>query len=196
VPADIARYVEENGAPTMIVLQYEISEEALHEAFRVAREAYVPILFNYAPARGLVKKINPGINCGIVVNESEASSLTGVQVSDAASAFEAGRELRNSGYRFSIVTLGTLGACIVSADGEVHVPAIRAVSVDSTAAGDTFCGALASALVEGKDLIRAVQFATAAASLCVERAGAQPSIPYRPEIERRLASEEDWLAFG
>ncbi|MGD0469997.1 MAG: ribokinase [Terriglobales bacterium] len=188
-PKDIVRCVHGIADLAMIVLQYEISEAALHEAFRVANLAEVPVLFNYAPARSLKHAVVQGTNCGIVVNESEAAALSGVQVFDTVSAFQSARSLRVLGYKFAIVTLGELGACLVSDEAEAHIPAIPVTAVDSTAAGDTFCGALATSLVEGTSLLDAVRFATAAASLCVQRVGAQPSIPHKLDIDKALGTE-------
>jgi ribokinase len=176
---------------SMIVLQYEIGEATLHAAFQAAQQAGIPILFNYAPARSLTNAIVPGVNCGIVVNENEASALSSVQVVDRASAFAAAHKLRSDGYKFAIVTLGANGACLLSEDGEMHLPAVPVASVDSTAAGDCFCGALAAAVAEGASLPDAARFATAAAALCVQKAGAQPSIPTRHEIDR-LMDELHW----
>jgi ribokinase len=75
------------------------------------------------------------------------------------------------------------------AEGGFHAPAIPSQAVDTTAAGDTYCGALAEALVEGKSMHEAVRFANAAAALCVRRAGAQPSIPLRAEIQALIETE-------
>jgi ribokinase len=86
------------------------------------------------------------------------------------------------------VTLGSGGSCVNAAEGEFHVPAIPSKAVDTTAAGDTYCGALAEALVEGKSMLESVSFATTAAALWVRRAGAQPSIPLG-EIRRLIESE-------
>jgi ribokinase len=168
---------------SMILLQCEIPERTLHAALLAANEAGVPVLFNYAPARTLMRALVPGPNCGIVVNEIEASTLTGVLVEESVSAFKSARELRQRGYKFVIVTLGAQGACLTSGDGEWYIPAIPVNAVDSTAAGDSFCGALAAAMAEGHALHDAVRFATVAASLCVQRSGAQPSIPHRQDID-------------
>jgi ribokinase len=186
-PEEVVRCIYGIADLAMLVLQYEISEASLHEAFRVANLVEVPLLFNYAPARSFKNGVVPGKNCGIVVNESEAAALSGVQVVDTDSAFQSGRSLRSLGYKFAIVTLGELGACLVSDGAESYVPAIPVTAVDSTAAGDTFCGALAASLVEGNSLLDSCRFATAAASLCVQRVGAQPSIPHKIDIDTALA---------
>jgi len=170
----------------MLMVQCEIPEATLVTALSIAREQGLPVLLNYAPARQLAQSLAISPRTGIVVNELEASSITNVVVNDSTSAFEAARSLRGEGYSFAVVTLGAGGACCCSANGEDRVPAIAVEAVDTTAAGDTFCGALAVALAEGRPLTAGIRFATAAAALCVQRAGAQPSIPYRDEIERML----------
>ena len=75
---------------------------------------------------------------------------------------------------------------MLNEDIEQHVPAFKVKAVDTTAAGDTYCGALATALVEGQDLVSAVQFASAAAAIAVTRLGAQISVPTRDEIQKML----------
>jgi ribokinase len=173
---------------SMILLQYEIPERTIHAALRAAEEAGIPVLFNHAPAKVPASAIVPGANCGIVVNEIEASMLTDMRVLDPEAAFVSAHKLHQLGFTFAIVTLGKQGACLVSDQDRSYIPAIEVVAVDTTAAGDCFCGALAAALVEGLSLPAALQFANVASSLCVQRAGAQPSIPYRAEINQAMAT--------
>ncbi len=166
-----------------LLLQFEIAEETLHAALAAAAAARLPVLLNYAPARAMTRSLTPSLNVALLVNELEAESITGLAVRDSASAMAAARVLYSRGFRFAIVTIGAQGACLASPEGELHVPALAVTAVDSTAAGDTFCGALAVALAEGGSLTDAARFATAAASISVQRAGAQPSIPRRDEID-------------
>jgi ribokinase len=87
-----------------------------------------------------------------------------------------------------IVTLGARGAYVANADRRQLVSGFKVEAVDTTAAGDTFNGALAVALAEGQSLDKAVRFANAAGAISVTRIGAQPSAPKRDEIEKFLAS--------
>jgi ribokinase len=110
-------------------------------------------------------------------------------VTDVESAQATARELLKLGAGTAIVTLGETGSVVASGEtgGEAtHVPAFPVEAVDTTAAGDTYCGCLVAALAEGKRLTEAVRFAGAAAALCVQKLGAQPSTPWRQEIDAFL----------
>jgi ribokinase len=103
-------------------------------------------------------------------------------------AAEAAAWMRGQGVGTAIITLGAKGAYIDGPGFRGLVPAFPVPATDTTAAGDTFCGALAAAVVEGRALPEAARFAAAAAALCVTRLGAQASIPLRSEIEKLLAA--------
>lgn len=169
----------------MLVMQLEIPVDTTRTTLALAEKAGVPVLFNYAPARTCHLPVSSQMT-GLVVNEIEASELSGLSVSNRAQALAAARKLKARGPRFVIVTLGRHGACVVGGNEVFHVPAFPVKPVDSTAAGDTYCGALAVALVEGRPLAEASTFAAAAAAISVTRAGAQPSIPTRTHIQRFL----------
>lgn len=185
-PEHVAACMDGIANLSMILLQYEIPERTIHAALRAAEKVAVPVLFNHAPARMPVATIVPGPNCGIVVNEIEASMLTDMRVLSREAAFVSAQKLRKLGFTFAIVTLGERGACLVSEHERLHIPAIEVSAVDTTAAGDCFCGALAAALIERRSLAAALQFANVAASLCVQRTGAQPSIPHLAEINEAM----------
>ena len=106
-----------------------------------------------------------------------------MQVENEADAEVAAQKLVNNGVEKVIITLGSKGAFVTTKTEKVSVPAFKVEAVDTTAAGDTFCGAFAVALVEGKSLKDALQFASAAAAISVTRIGAQPSAPTREEID-------------
>ena len=116
-------------------------------------------------------------------NELEAELLSGVKVTDQASAQKAAIALRNKGVSIVIITMGSQGAYVLSDDLDELVPAIPAKVVDTTAAGDTFNGALVVALNEGQNLKAAIQFANRAAAYSVGILGAQSSAPLRKDIE-------------
>ena len=117
----------------------------------------------------------------------EAGFLAGIPVENETDAENAAQKLVNSGVEKVIITLGSKGAFVVTKTEKVMVPAFKVKAVDTTAAGDIFCGAFAVALVEGKSLKDSLQFASAAAAISVTRMGAQPSAPTRGEIDKFLA---------
>ncbi len=189
-PAHITENAELIGSAAYLILQREIPVDTTRAVLELAASADVPVLFNFAPVRVDDVPVSPAMT-GLVVNENEASALTGVSVTDADSARAAGEILLTQGPRFVVVTLGAEGAYVLDTGGYRElIPAFRVTPVDTTAAGDTFCGVLAVALSEGGTLADACRFASAASALSVMKTGAQPSIPYRAEIEGLLARAE------
>jgi ribokinase len=108
--------------------------------------------------------------------------LSGIQVSGLDTAKEAAKQIYHMGVKNVVITMGSLGAVVYSGADYHLVPAHAVQTVDSTAAGDVFNGALAVSLSEGKELLAAVKFACEAAAISVTRLGAQSSIPYRNEL--------------
>jgi len=168
-------------AAAMLVVQLEVPMAAVGAAVARAHRAGVPVLMNPAAAQALPSALWPQIDI-LVVNEGEAAMLAGLPVVDPASAEAAGAALRSRGPARLLVTLGSQGVVVVDAAGARHATARPVRAVDTTAAGDTFIGALAAALCEGAPLDDAVALGQAAAALCVTRHGAQASIPHRHEI--------------
>lgn len=111
--------------------------------------------------------------------------ISGVQVSDIESAINAGKIIREMGVKNVVITMGSQGAVVCQQSGCRVLPAPEMKAIDTTAAGDTFNGALAVALSENKPLEAAVAFACEAAAISVTRFGAQSSIPHRNEIITR-----------
>jgi ribokinase len=166
----------------MIVMQYEIPEESIRHVIDLANKLGIPVMFNFAPARKFDLSYIPKVNI-LVLNEVEAGFLAQMHVDNEQDAERAARKLISKGVEKVIITLGSKGAFMMTKDEKVQVPAFKVDAVDTTAAGDTFCGALAVAMVEGKSLKESLQFASAAAAISVTRMGAQPSAPKRKEIE-------------
>jgi ribokinase len=169
----------------MIVMQYEIPEETIKYVIDLANRKNIPVLWNCAPARAFDSSYIPKINI-LVLNEVEAGFLAGVPVENETDAEKAAQKLVDSGVEKVIITLGSKGAFVVTKTEKVSVRAFKVEAVDTTAAGDTFCGTFAVAFAEGKSLKEALQFASAAAAISVTRIGAQPSAPTRMEIEAFL----------
>jgi len=122
----------------------------------------------------------------LVVNETEAAFLCGQRVETDEEITLAALKLREMGAELVIITLGKRGAFALTASQKVSVPAFKVEAVDTTSAGDVFCGSFAVAQIEGKSLTDSLRFASAASAICVTRMGAQPSAPGRKEIDEFL----------
>ena len=180
-PADIDAHAARIGGAAMLVLQLEVPMPVVQRAIGIAHAAGVPVLLNPGPASPLPEAVWSQIDI-LVPNESEATLLSGVEVSDATSAYAAAKVFRQRGVKCVLITLGANGVAVVDDGGERHLPAHVVKAVDTTAAGDTFIGGISAGLVEGMPIDDAVALGQRASALCVTRHGAQPSIPYRREI--------------
>jgi len=170
-----------------LLLQFEIPEESVRRSLQIAREHGTPVVWNLAPMRSRPDRLLRDVRL-VVVNETEAELITGVPVGGTDSAGDAARSIIDLGAKAAIVTLGRRGSVIATGSDSSHVPAFAASAVDTTAAGDTYCGCLVCALAEGMDLLEAIRFASAGAAISVGRLGAQPSVPWRSEIDDFLSS--------
>jgi len=179
---DVSAARVEFETANVLLLQLETPIETVRFASRSAREMGVMVILNPAPARAL----DDDLLCNVTVltpNESEAGLLTGVSITDDASAEEAARRLKQRGVENVIITLGAKGALVVNEDSAQLVPSKVVQAVDTTAAGDAFNGALAFALAKGKPIMEAVRFANLAGALSATRMGAQPSMPTLKELK-------------
>jgi len=182
-PADVKKAARVIRSAALLVAQLETPLATVTAAVDVAVKAGVPIILNPAPARPLPNSLLERITF-LTPNETEAELLTGIKVTDEAAAAKACSTLRSRGVGTVILTLGSRGAFLADLDGQRLVPGFKVKTVDSTAAGDVFNGALGVALAEGRTVPDAVRFANAAAALSVTRLGAQPSAPTRADIEK------------
>lgn len=188
-PAKIDEALPVINQAAMIVMQYEIPEETIKHVIDLANQKNIPVMWNCAPARAFDTSYIPKINI-LVLNEVEAGFLAGMPVENQSDAEKAAIKLVAKGVEKVIITLGSQGAFVVTKNEKVSVPSYKVDAIDTTAAGDTFCGAFAVALVEAKSLKEALQFASAAAAISVTRMGAQPSAPKRAEIDEFLKENE------
>ena len=145
----------------------------------------VKVVLNPAPARHLSDQLLKQISI-ITPNESEAEHLTGIPINNFEDAKKAARILLKKGVETVLITLGKKGTLLTTHNTSELIPAFEVDTVDTTAAGDVFNGALATAISEGMSLKEAIRFANAAAAISVTRLGAQPSAPKREEIEHFL----------
>ena len=170
--------IEESDA---LLLQLEIPLETVFAAIDIAHGMGKPVFLTPAPAAALPKELYAKIDY-LLPNEGESSALLGRGIVSDEDVCWALNQFRALGVAKPVITLGERGVGLFL-EGEPRIlPAYRVQSVDTTAAGDTFTGALASAIVNGMELNEAVDFAQRAAAICVTRPGAQNAIPTREEV--------------
>ena len=171
-----------------LLMQLESPVESVLAAARIAQQNQTTVALNPAPARQLSDELLALVDI-VTPNETEAEKLTGIAVSSDEDAARAARVLHDKGIRTVIITLGSRGVwASVNGEGK-RVPGFKVKAIDTIAAGDTFNGALMTALLEEKPLDEAIRFAHASAAIAVTRKGAQPSVPWRNEIDDFLAQQ-------
>ncbi|OCQ54533.1 Ribokinase [Photorhabdus australis subsp. thailandensis] len=173
-----------------LLIQLESPLETVQLAVETARQNNTKVILNPAPAQKLSDQLLSLVDI-ITPNETEVEYLTGITVKNNSDAEKAAQVLHDKGIETVIITLGSCGVWL-SEKGQKGkiVPGFKVKAVDTIAAGDTFNGALVTALLEGKVMLSAVRFAHSAAAIAVTRQGAQPSIPWRNEIEAFLTEQD------
>jgi len=180
LPADIEKVKDFHDAK-MILVQLEIPIQTIEYIATLAKSNHQKLIINPAPAQKLSDELLNRLFL-ITPNETEASILTGVKVEDERTASEAAILFLNKGVQNVIITLGSQGAFFQNHRLKIKIDAPLVKVMDTTAAGDTFNGAISVALTENMDWERAIRFAIRAASISVTRIGAQSSVPYRTEM--------------
>ena len=166
----------------IILLQYEIPIKIIEYIIQKAIYFKKKVVLNPAPAEKIKDEYLNDLYI-ITPNETEAEKLTGVKIIDDKSTLHAADLLLEKGIQVVIITLGEKGALVKSKNICEFISSPKVKAIDTTAAGDTFNGALVVLLSEGRDILTATKLACQAASLSVTRFGAQASIPYRRELE-------------
>jgi ribokinase len=188
-PADINKASDEIESSDLVLMQLEIPIETVEYVAEMASKKGIKVILNPAPARALSNDLLKHLYI-IIPNKNEAEILSGIKVTDIESAKQAASIISAKGVDIVVITLGSQGALIKEYDEYQFVEAFKVDAVDTTAAGDTFCGALCVGLSEGKSIPDAVKMAARAAALTVTRMGAQTSIPYRSELSSLLDVEQ------
>ncbi len=182
IEADLAQIADAE----YLLVQLETPLDGVEKALQVAKQAGTQVILNPAPALALPAELLRCVDI-ITPNETEAQVLTGITVSDSASAQQAADVLHAQGVAIVMITLGAQGVWLSEQGHGELIPGFRVEATDTTAAGDTFNGAFVTGLIEGMSLQSAVKFAHAAAAISVTRFGAQTSIPARAEVDDFLA---------
>ncbi len=169
-----------------LVLQLEIPLETVKQLIIAGHSAGIPVILNLAPAQALPKEILRQLSV-LVVNESEATLLSGQRVETLEDAQIVATVLHSYGIPTVVVTLGSRGALLVTADSagkvqRIYQAAPKVQVLDTTAAGDCFVGALTVALTEGQRPEESLRFAVHASALKVTKFGAQSGLPTREEV--------------
>lgn len=164
-----------------VLMQLEIPIPTVEYIASLAIDKQKKVILNPAPAAKLSDELLSKLYI-ITPNETEAELLTGIKVTDEQSALKAATLLHEKGVEIIIITMGSAGAFVLKNGHYEIINTIKVDAIDTTAAGDTFNGALAVALSEGMAIRDAIAFANKAAAISVTRIGAQASVPFRYEI--------------
>ena len=181
-PEHVAAALRDLTGDDVCVASFEIPDEAVAAAGRAASGQGATLVVNPSPPRPLGRDVLAAEPL-VVLNTGELERLTGESEPAPGAAV-----LLGEGCSTVVVTLGSDGAHLASADVEVAVPAYRAEAVDTTGAGDTFSGLLAAGLDAGSGLTEAARRAAAGAALSTERTGARTGMPARAAIDRLVKS--------
>ncbi|MEF1255428.1 MULTISPECIES: ribokinase [unclassified Vibrio] len=173
-----------------LLMQLETPMCGIEKAASVAKSAATNVILNPAPARELSDQLLACVDV-ITPNETEAEVLTGITVTDDESAQEAANALHRKGIEIVLITLGAKGVWLSENGRGELISGFKVDATDTTAAGDTFNGALVTGLLEDLPLKSAIKFAHAAAAISVTRFGAQTSIPTREEVDTFLAEHSE-----
>jgi len=189
-PAEVEAAAPAIRATSVFLAQLELPLDTVAAGLRIARDAGVTTILNPAPAPASLPDELDELICladYFIPNETEAAILTGLPVLSIDQAERAADALLGRGARNVILTLGARGSLLRSAGESTLIPAFNAGPVlETTGAGDAFCGAFAAALASGQSAAGAARFASAAAGISVTRPGTAPSMPHRAEIEALL----------
>lgn len=172
----------------VLLAQLESPLAQVEIVFEQAKNSGFFTILNPAPAQVISPEFARNIDL-LVPNQFEAEFLTGVEVVDIKSATDAAWIIRRTGVGNVLITLGKDGALLLANHESIFFPPFKVTAIDTTAAGDAFCGALAAQLSKGLSLTDSIPFACAAGALATTKIGATPSLPSKVEISSLVDSQ-------
>jgi ribokinase len=187
-PDYIVKVEDDIAHADIIVLQMEVPYDTVKTVCSLAKKYKKKVILNVAPARKLDEEILKNADI-LVINENEAETISGEKIKTVGKEAVI-EKLIAMGASTVILTLGKEGCLLKNGQIEISKEAFEVDALDTTAAGDTFCGALAARLSKGENWDDILTFATAASALCVTRMGAQPSVPDKKEVLRFLKEKK------
>ena len=185
---DITKFQQVILSSDLLLLQLEVPLDTVKTALKLAKSAQKMTILNPAPAVELDREILSHTDI-LTPNETELEQLSGEKTDTLENIQLAGKSLLDKGAKDIVVTLGEKGCMHIHKGGVKHYPAYKVKAVDTTAAGDSFNGALAVSLSQGKSMEEAIAFAMKIGAMTVTKEGAQTSLPWAKEIDLF----EDWL---
>lgn len=184
---DVQRFLPAVRKSQAVLLQLEIPVKTVYYSVQLAKKKKKQVILNPAPARELPETL---LRCCdvLIPNEQELGVLARTKLRKMDDVVYAAKSLVKKGAKEVIVTLGDKGALRVNERTQKFFKAFHVKAVDTTACGDAFCAAFTVARCEGMPMEKSILFACAAGALTATKAGAQPSLPYRRDVERLLKS--------
>ncbi|MEI8131188.1 MAG: ribokinase [Leptolinea sp.] len=182
-PADVEKARSLITRSDMVLMQLENPIDTVLFAAGIAKSAGVPVLLNPAPARPLPDELLSLITI-LTPNETEAEMLTGCNVADTVSALQAARILLGKNIHSVVLTLGDRGALLAEKNRSIQIPGFHVDVVDTTAAGDAFCAALAVKYSSGYSMDEAIAFANSVGALATTILGAEPAMPLLEDVKQ------------
>jgi len=185
-PAQASEAVVRHPDAAVVLAQGETPVDTVHAAFATARAHGITTILNPAPTREFGDALFALVDI-LIPNEHEAATLTGLPTASERECISAAHTLLERGSGTVVITRGEAGALLVTAGVTSVIPAFPVRPIDTVAAGDAFCGAVAAALAAGAPLDDAVRTGCAAGALATLTAGAVPSLPHRADVAEFLS---------
>lgn len=181
----VATHLEGLRAVDVVLTQGEVPIETMIAAAQTGKKIGAQVIVNPAPAREYPKELLKNVDV-LVPNEHEAFEMTGMSANNMVDAVEAAQSLQDRGPSCVIITRGEKGAVWTSPDGTGQTAAFKVNAVDTVAAGDAFCGGLASGIARGLSMAEALRWGSAAGALAATGRGAVPSLPSLAQVTELL----------